>query len=116
MQPSDRSINGRQMYMEVVPAKARALLASNPSLFVAAPAASTVRGNHEADYDAKETTTSAYGMGTLQIGRTTIVGGIRAEYNTWDSLQKTVDQPTASVVTSRPGRDYSEFLPGLHFR
>ena len=48
------------MYMEVEPAKVRALLKSNPALFPLA-AYDSLKGATEEDYDAKETTTSLYG-------------------------------------------------------
>ncbi len=115
MKSSNRAINGRQMFMEVVPAKVRALLASNPSIFPYVPYDS-LKGANEEDYDAKESTAAAYGMGTLNFGRTTIVSGVRAEHNTWKSLRKTVDARTLSVITRRPGRDYTQFLPGVHLR
>lgn len=115
MKSSNRSINGREMYMEVEPMKVRALLESNPSVFTYVPYDS-LKGATEEDYDAKETTTSAYVMGTLQFGRNTLVTGIRGEHNTWDSLRKQVNARTLDVEVRRPGRDYTQFLPGVHLR
>jgi TonB-dependent receptor len=115
MRRSDRAVNGREMYMEVVPSKVRALLKSSPNLFPYV-AYDSLKGATEEDYDAKETTTSAYGMGTVQVGRTTVVAGLRAEHNTWDSTRKTIDARTLGVVVRRPGRDYTQYLPGIHFR
>ena len=115
MKSSDLSINGREMYMEVEPAKVRALLASDPSLFPFL-AYESAKGSAEEDYDAKETTTSAYGMGTLQIGRTTIVTGVRVERNTWDATTKEVDARTVLVREVQNGTDYTKWLPGLHLR
>ena len=115
MKNSDFAVNGRQMYMEVIPSKVRALLKSNPELFPYVPIDS-MRGAVEEDYDAKETTTAAYVMGSAQVGRTTIVTGIRAEHNTWKSLRKSFDARTLSVVERRPGTDYTQYLPGIHLR
>lgn len=115
MKSSDRAVNGREMYMEVEPAKVRALLQSNPELFPYLPYES-LKGATEEDYDAKETTTSAYVMGTVQFGRTTMVTGIRAEHNTWDSMRKSVNARTLAIEVRRPGRDYTQYLPGIHFR
>lgn len=115
MKRSDRAINGREMYMEVVPSKVRALLAASPQLFPFI-AYDSLKGSAEEDYTAKETTTSAYGMGTVQVGRTTIVGGVRAEHNTWDSTRKSIDARTLREVTTPTGRSYTQVLPGLHFR
>jgi TonB-dependent receptor len=115
MKNSNFVVNGREMFMEVEPQKVRALLASNPSLFPYV-AIDSQRGAVEEDYDAKETTTAAYAMGTAQIGRHTFVGGIRAEHNTWKSLRKTFDARTLTVNTRRPGKDYTQYLPGIHGR
>jgi TonB-dependent receptor len=101
--------------MEVEPAKVRALLASNPALFPLLPYESA-KGSAEEDYDAKETTTSAYGMGTLQLGRTTIVTGIRVERNTWEATTKEVDAQTVIVRDVNNGTNYTKWLPGLHLR
>ncbi len=115
MRRSDFVINGREMFMEVVPSKVRELLRTSPALFPYVPIDS-LRGAAEEDYDAKETTTSAYGMGTAQIGKTTIVTGIRAEHNTWKSVRKSFDARTLTVIERRPGTDYTQYLPGIHFR
>ncbi|MFM8618433.1 MAG: TonB-dependent receptor [Opitutaceae bacterium] len=115
MRPVATEINGRQLFMEVEPAKVRALLRSSPGLFPYVPYDS-LKGSTETDFDARETTTAAYLMGTLQLGRTTVVGGVRGERNTWESLRKSVDARTLSVVARRPGRDYDQYLPGIHFR
>jgi TonB-dependent receptor len=115
MKNSNFVINGREMYMEVEPSKVRALLKSSPALFPLLPFESA-RGSAEEDYDAKETTTSAYGMGTLQVGKTTIVGGIRMEHNTWDATTKEVDAQTVRVHDVKNGNEYTQWLPGIHFR
>jgi TonB-dependent receptor len=115
MKSSNRSINGREMFMEVEPAKLRALLASEPGLFPFVPFDS-LRGSVEEDSKAKETTTAVYGMGTVRIGRTTVVGGLRVERNTWDSTRYEVDARTLSVRSREAGRDYTVALPGIHFR
>ncbi|MBL9213085.1 MAG: TonB-dependent receptor [Opitutaceae bacterium] len=115
MKNSSRSINGREMWMEIEPAKVRALLKTSPNLFPYV-AYDSLKGATEEDYDAKETTTSAYAMGTVQLGKTTIVGGLRAEHNTWDSMRKSVNARTLGIDVRRPGRDYTQYLPGIHFR
>jgi TonB-dependent receptor len=115
MKRSDRSINGREMWMEVEPQKVRALLQSNPELYPLL-AYESAKGSAEEDYDAKETTTAVYGMGTVQIGRTTLVGGVRGERNTWDAVTKEVDARTVTVHDVKHGRDYTQWLPGLHLR
>ncbi|MBI5689899.1 MAG: TonB-dependent receptor [Verrucomicrobia bacterium] len=115
MKVSNRSINGREMWMEVEPQKVRALLASNPALFRLLPFESA-RGSAEEDYDATEGTAAAYGMGTVQIGRTTVVGGLRVERNTWEAITKEVDARTVRVHDVKNSRNYTTWLPGLHLR
>jgi len=115
MRSSTRSINGREMWMEVDPAKTRALLKSNPELFTLLPFES-LRGSIEEDFRAVETTTAAYGMTTLQLGRTTVIGGLRMERNTWENQRKRIDARTLRVVDVQDRNDYTMWLPGLHFR
>ena len=103
------------MFMEVEPAKLRALLKAEPNLFPYVPYDS-LKGSNEEDSIARESTTAAYGMGTIRLGRTTIVGGVRAEHNTWDSKRKDVDARTLSIKPREAGRTYTEVLPGLHLR
>lgn len=115
MRSTDRVIGNRPLWMEVVPSKVRDLLRTSPQLFPFVPYDS-LKGSAEEDYVAKETTTSGYGMGTVQIGRTTVVGGVRVEHNTWDSTRKSIDARTLQEVKRNTGRSYTEVLPGLHFR
>lgn len=115
MKSSNRSINGREMYMEVEPTKVRALLASSPNRFPFL-AYESLKGSAEEDYDAKETTTAAYVMGTVQLGKTTLVTGIRGEHNTWDSTRKSINARTLAEEVRRPGKKYTQFLPGVHLR
>lgn len=115
MKNSNFVVNGREMYMEVEPKKVRELLRTSPQLFPFL-AFESARGSAEEDYDAKETVTAAYGMGTLQIGKTTIVGGVRAEHNTWDAVRKQISARTLRAEDVKNGRDYTQYLPGIHFR
>jgi len=115
MKSSSLSINGREMWMEVQPGKVRDLLRASPQLFTYVPYDS-LKGSVEEDSKAKETTTAVYGMGTVQIGRTTVVGGLRVERNTWDSTRYEVDARTLSVKSREAGRSYTEALPGIHLR
>ncbi len=115
LQSTPRAINGREMWMEVRPGKVRDLLRTTPGLFTYVPYDS-LRGSVEEDSKAKETTAAAYGMGTVQIGRTTVVGGLRVERNTWDSTRYEVDARTLSVKSRDAGRSYTEALPGIHLR
>ena len=112
---SNFNINGRQMYMEVEPGKVRELLKNEPNLFPFL-AYESLKGSVEEDYDAEETTTAGYGMGTLHIGRSTVVGGLRVEHNTWNAMRKRVDARTLRSVDDPNGNDYTQWLPGIHLR
>ena len=102
-------------YAEVQPTKVRALLDSNPKLFVNQPFDS-LEGSTIEDYEAKEATTAAYVMGTLHSGRHTVIGGLRMERNMWKSANKAIDEGTLTEKTIHTGNSYTTWLPGLHFR
>jgi len=55
-------------------------------------------------------------MASVQIGRTTIVGGVRVESNSWESTRKRIDAVTLREIQRKDGNKYTEWLPGLHFR
>jgi TonB-dependent receptor len=55
-------------------------------------------------------------MVTAQLGRTTVIGGLRVEHNTWENLRKRMDARTLRVVDVNDKNDYTQWLPGLHFR
>ncbi len=115
VRPIDRVVHRRQQYMQVQPEKVRELLKSNPALFPVNVYAG-LRASAIEDFTAHESTTAAYAMGTAQIGRTTILGGVRVETNTWDSKRKTIDQVTLRESPVKNGNDYTNVLPGIHFR
>lgn len=115
VKPVDRLIWAIQSYAEVQPTKVRALLDSNPKLFVNQPFDS-LEGSTIEDYQAKEATTAAYVMGTLHSGRHTVIGGLRMERNMWKSANKAIDEGTLTEKTVRTGNSYNVWLPGLHFR
>jgi len=115
MTPTNRVIHQRQLYMDIDMDKVYALLRSSPQLFVlqAVPAAT---GSANADYKAKEETTAAYGMYSAQIGRHTILGGLRMEQNQWSAQRKRLNLATFRVEPISNGSDYAMWLPGIHFR
>ncbi len=121
MAPVDSNIHGHQEWMRVDPVKVRDLLKRNPELFEIDEFAS-LEGATEEDYRAEEKTTAAYVMGTLQLGRTTVIGGLRMEHNTWDSTTKQLSEaafeedPATAVTEVKYGKKYTVWLPGLHFR
>ncbi len=115
IRPVDRMVHKRQQYVEVDPKKVLALFAASPNLFPYNAYAS-LRASAIEDSVAEETTTAAYGMGTMQIGRTTLLGGVRVEHNTWDATRKQISQATLRVSPVTNGNDYNIVLPGIHLR
>jgi TonB-dependent receptor len=93
----------------------RALLKSSPNLFPFL-AFESARGSAEEDYDATETVTAAYGMGSLQIGKTSIVGGVRMEHNTWKAMRRQISARTIRAEEVHDKNDYTQWLPGIHLR
>jgi TonB-dependent receptor len=115
IKPVDRYIRGIQTYAEVEPRKVRALLENSPRFFVNQPF-DTLEGSTIEDYSAKESTSAAYVMGSLQMGRHTVIAGVRMEHNKWESSNKAIDEGTLSERIVDTGNDYTVWLPGLHFR
>jgi TonB-dependent receptor len=115
IKPVDRLIRGIQQYAEVEPRKVRALLGSDPRFFVNQNF-DTLTGSAIEDYTAKESTTAAYVMGSLQTRRHTVIAGIRMERNQWESSNKQIDEGTLTEKIINTGNTYSVYLPGLHFR
>lgn len=115
MTPTDKVVHKRQMYMLVDSAKVLGLLKSSPALFPYLPYESA-KGTAEEDFDATEKITAAYGMASTQIGRHTILGGLRVEKTSWSSINKQVDAATLREKTIPTGKDYTQWLPGIHFR
>lgn len=114
-QTTDLFVHQRPMYLLVDPLKSVALLNSTPSLFTYS-AYNSIRATAIEDYIAKETTDAYYAMGSFQLGRHTLLGGVRAEHNTWASDRKTINAVTLKESPVHNGRSYTEWLPGLHLR
>ncbi len=113
---SNRSIFGIPMTLEPDIDKVEALFKSSPALFVLDPvvAASADVVN---DFKAEEDVAAAYLMGTLVVGRTTLITGFRVEQNTFksDTFRFNAATPTAPARV-RKERTYTVGLPGVHLR
>lgn len=107
----------KKKYFDVQPAIGKQLLRSNPSLFEFVEDDS-LQDSNVADYDADETTSAAYVMGTWKSGIHTIVAGVRFEENKWKSTNKIVSylDEVPSVTTVRNSNSESFWLPGVHLR
>ncbi|MEX2043976.1 MAG: TonB-dependent receptor [Opitutus sp.] len=83
----------------------------------------TAEGSNLRDFDAEESTSAAYVMGTYRFGRHTIIGGVRFETNEWSSINKRSilsEDDDGNAITSiesvKNGNSYDFLLPGLHGR
>jgi TonB-dependent receptor len=45
-----------------------------------------------------------------------MIAGIRMEHNTWESTRKRIDAVTLRESPVKNGNDYTQWLPGIHFR
>ena len=117
LEPTDVVLFAKEKYWDVYPRRGLELLRTNPGLFELEEEDTLADSNLE-DYDAKEETSAAYVMGTLQAGRHTVIGGVRYERNEWSNVNKRVSylNGVGSVVTVNNGDSYSHWLPSLHFR
>lgn len=96
--------------------KVDALLRTRPNLF-ALQTNDALLNNVINDYRAQEDVTAAYGMGTVRYGRTTMITGLRMEHNTFESRTYRFNSNTpATPTTVNAKRDYTMWLPGVHFR
>jgi len=96
--------------------KVDALLRARPELF-ALQTNSALLNDVINDYRAEEDVAAAYGMGTLRVGRTTVITGLRMEHNTFKSRTYRYNSNTPGTPTTvNAARDYTMWLPGLHFR
>jgi TonB-dependent receptor len=96
-----------------------ALLRSQPNLF-ALQTADAFRNNSINDFSAKEETAAAYIMGTVTVGKSTLLGGLRGERNdfassTYEFKPAAAGNPASFSKVDRE-RDYTVWLPGLHLR
>ncbi|OAM90107.1 TonB-dependent receptor [Termitidicoccus mucosus] len=117
LEPTDKVLFAKQKYWDVYPRRGLELLRSNPGLFELNEEDSLADSNLE-DYDAKEETAAAYLMGTYQIGRHTILGGVRWEKVKWRNVNTyaSYQDEVQTLNKVRQGNSYSFWLPGLHFR
>lgn len=96
--------------------KVGSLLRSRPELF-ALQTNDALLNSVINDYRAEEDIAAAYAMGTVRYGRTTMIAGLRAEHNEFKSRTYRYNSNTpAAPTTVNAERDYTMWLPGLHFR
>ena len=113
---SNRTVFGIPMTLEPDMDKTEALFRSSPNLFVLDQNAA-LRDNVINDYKATEEINAAYVMGTLRLGRTTLITGLRMEQNTFESETFRYNSATPTVPSRISAkRDYTVWLPGIHLR
>jgi len=96
--------------------KVDALLRSRPGLF-ALQTNTALLNDVLNDYRAQEDVAAAYGMGTVRLGRTTLITGLRMEHNTFKSrTYRFNSNAPAAPTTVNARRNYTMWLPGLHLR
>ncbi len=115
--PTSEVLFRKPKYFNVQPRAGLDLLATNPALYEFVEDDSLEDSNIR-DYDAKETTSAAYIMGTWAFGINTIIGGVRFENYDWNNTNKVVsyldEAPTVTPVNV--GESHSFLLPGIHGR
>jgi TonB-dependent receptor len=116
LRPSNRSVRGIPMFLEPDMDKTEELLRTSPQLF----ALGTANAQRDAainDFKAEEDIAAAYAMGTLALGRHSVIAGLRMEKNTFKSETFRFHPATpATPARVRAERDYTVWLPGVHFR
>lgn len=69
-----------------------------------------------ADYDIDERIFAAYGMGTFELGKATVVAGARLEQTSVDLEGAFLDEDTSVVTARNVSQDYTDILPSLNLR
>jgi len=113
---SNRTVFGIPMVLEPDIKKVESLFNTSPGLFVL-DANAAASANVVNDFKAEEDIAAAYVMGTLVVGRTTLITGFRVEQNTFksDTFLFRSTAPTAPTRV-RKERTYTVGLPGVHLR
>ncbi|MES2692048.1 MAG: TonB-dependent receptor [Verrucomicrobiota bacterium] len=115
----DYDMNGTLITMVPDLPKVEELFRTSPHLFTA-QAADIFLNQRINDFAAEENTSAAYVMGTLNVGKTTLIGGLRAEKNEFSSstyeFKPAAGAIPASFTRVDRERDYTVWLPGLHLR
>jgi TonB-dependent receptor len=115
--PTDMVLLQKHKYFDVNPAAGMALLESNPDLFERNEGDS-LEGSNIEDYDAEETITAGYAMGTFETGIHSIIFGVRFERWDWENTNKVVSflDEVGTVTPVEKGATHDFWLPGLHLR
>jgi TonB-dependent receptor len=69
-----------------------------------------------ADFTVNERILAGYGMGTFDLGDTTIVAGVRIEQTNVDLQGFQLDEDTSDITTRNVENDYTDILPSLNIK
>lgn len=115
--PSAGDVLGFPRYMIALPKAALSTIGSAGWVEVQP---GSYNNTHLPDYRAKESTTAAYVMDTIVLGKHSLIAGLRMEENDWTrSSKRVISQlpgPQLSTVSVENGNSYRMWLPGVHFR
>ena len=93
------------------------LFASNPEMFEFDAEGSAINST-ASDYTIEETISAAYGLVSVDFGKTTVLGGVRVEYTdaTYDAflVQEPLVDPRNPGVPISDKTSYTDVLPSLH--
>lgn len=96
----------------------------NPELWIEDPrqsSAADARGLNQTDINLAENIFAGYMMSEVEIGRLSVLGGVRFEHTEVEG-RGVLDDPEAETIEEQfaqrisSSRSYSTFLPGLHLR
>lgn len=87
-----------------------AFKASHPSLFMLSPSQSIPQGGNSNNFDLIEKVSAGYLMNTLELGRVTLIGGVRFEGTQDDTLSFDLTKGTLSF---RGNGSYVDVLPSV---
>jgi TonB-dependent receptor len=100
-------------FPSVDPAAFRAYHAANPDHFVTLANETLVNGTIE-DYETDENVSAAYAMGSVRVGKLTLIGGARYESTRFRTRGWSIeDEDPSTLERTSARRTYDNFLPSV---
>ena len=117
--PTTDSLWGNPRYQYADEVEAAKVFFENPNIWNAVQPSSFNNSNNN-DYTAKQSTTAAYVMDTIKMGRHSLIAGVRWEQTGFERTGKRalvrLPGPVLVAEEVRGRGKYDAWLPGLHFR
>jgi len=117
--PTTDSLWGNPRYQYADEVEAAKVFFENPNIWNAVQPSSFNNSNNN-DYTAKQSTTAAYVMDTIKMGRHSLIAGVRWEQTGFERTGKRalvrLPGPVLVAEDVRGRGKYDAWLPGLHFR